>query len=304
MVALPDVARQAGVDAVPVRAGDRLEVHAGDVALDVTVESVTQRNWSRVARGTSPEGPVFLKQFVDRVGRPRPSDLHHEVRGVQLAATLPSVETVPLVGESSDRLVLAYRWSDVVAVDDLLRRAPHAVFERRWRREILPGLPALLDDLAAASATADVGAAKHRPWASAGEVVGLKGLDVRNLGVPNEPAANRRLVLFDPGKPYRAPVEEAAAKLVVSVGLLNWGAPVGRFRRGVPRPLLADVLGVVAGRVNAEALRAEVDLQRRVRLGELPAGRGLQGAARRGAVLVLGRRYLRDLEEALADAHA
>ncbi len=92
-------------------------------------------------------------------------------------------------------------------------------------------------------------------------------------------------------------MEHVGAKLLISVGLLNWGWPMARFRRGVPERVLDQAAAVIGDLTSRDALLAEVATQRRSRFGAVPSRRGPIGMGQRIAMQHTGSRYLADLEE-------
>jgi len=125
--------------------------------------------------------------------------------------------------------------------------------------------------------------------------VNFKGFDIRNMAVrklDNNGYSWERMVMFDFGKPYLAPVEEAAAKLFVSIGLLNWGRPVSRFAMGPDEALLEKVLPGFRPFLDIKAVRAELQLQTGFRSREFHGSGGLERNLKRWGVGLLGKRYL------------
>lgn len=284
----------------PLVAGVALELElarrGGSETLRVTCEDVQQRNWSRVARARTADGELlFLKQFLDRRGHWHADHRRFEEHGTEVARrALGDRFRVPRIRLSdAERVTIGYEHLEVDAFDSLLRDDP-----RRFdacRPLLLTRLVELVDALVAA-AELDLGmlATKERAYESRGRALCFKGLDARNLGVLR---GDEHVAAFDFGRPYRAPVEEAAAKLLVSVGLLNWGRPLSRFVRGPDRELLAEAARALAPWTAPAAVRAELALQRAVRT-ETIQGRFVEGALKRWGVLGVGRRYLRSLERA------
>lgn len=283
-----------------------LALEGGGVARQVVCTDVFQRNWSRVARaqagGTngSTDGAedLFLKQFVDRRGIWHEDHWRYEEHGCAVARrALAAPFHVPALRLiSADSLTLGYELLDLDAFDTLLRDHPRR-FEAR-RSFLLEGIHDLMEALVAAADT-DLGrlSTKQRDYDSRGRALCFKGLDVRNLGCRGE---GNQMVAFDFGRPYLAPVEEAAAKLLVSIGLLNWGRPMSRFVRGPDRELLADAARALAPWTGLEATRAEIALQHTVRTQTIQ-GRRIESALKRWGVEVMGRRYLSKLSHMCED---
>ena len=278
---------------LPLRGGAKLLCGA----TEITCEATTQRNWSRVARGRRPDGsPVFLKQFLDRRGTWQVDHYRYERDGgTRARRVLGDLARVPeLVHPSRPNLTLVYEHVAVETVDELLRRRPDVLGDR------FPGLAerlrVIVDLLAEPSRRLTVGlTAKERPWGGPSRAVCFKGLDVRNLGYD----AGGGLVAFDFGRPYLAPVEEAAAKLFVSIGLLRWGRPLRLFRCGPDDALLERAAAALGPYLDRDAVLAEVELQRSLRTGTFQGGR-VSSVVKRWGVEILGRRYLDELESGCA----
>ena len=139
---------------------------------------------------------------------------------------------------------------------------------------------------------------KERDYGTGRLAVNFKGFEIRNAGVGPDVAGEvgpGDLVLFDFVRPYLAPIEEAAAKLFVSIGLLNWGSPVGRFLRGPDQQLLADAMNILSPWIDSAAVNAELSLQERFRTGEFKGAGGIEVMLKRIGVDMIGRWYLRRL---------
>jgi hypothetical protein len=263
--------------------------------------ALQQRNWSRVGLAVGPAGGsrYFLKQSVDRSGAWHAQLWRHELEGLRLAErVLEDIAIVPRVlGTDESHLLTVHEYIVFETPDELLRREPAAL--ARSLPEILGRLTAVIDALAAPPADALVDLPrKARPFGGAPTALNFKGFDIRNCGIvegAQEPP--QRLVLFDLGRPYLAPREELAAKLLVSVGLLNWGAPLTRFLRGPDIALLELARETLGARVERAAVVAEIELQRGFRLRELKARDRLEELAKALVVRTVGRRYLDRLEQ-------
>jgi hypothetical protein len=102
--------------------------------------------------------------------------------------------------------------------------------------------------------------------------------------------------LFDFGRPYLAPIQEAAAKLFVSIGLLNWGRPLSRFSKGPDFRLLETAKQRLLPFLDPVAIAAEVRLQRSFRWAEIQGTGSLERSVKRLAINTLGKRYFDRLE--------
>lgn len=260
-----------------------------------------QRNWSRVGiarfvdeSGDHPGEMVFLKQFFGTDGSWHPELMEYERQGTLVAGAAlgDRVVTPEVLFVDESRLLMGFRYCNVVSTDVLLRRDPVEFGEAV--RPVLDTAVELLEAMRQPPAAAvDSLAVKPRPYGGAPNALNFKGFDIRNLGVLNSGA----VMIFDLGRPYLAPIEEAAAKMLVSIGLLNWGRPVMRFIRGPDVRMLATAIELLGPYLDRDAIEAEIELQHSYRLGEPKApnsfARGLKGLG----IALLGGRYLDRMEE-------
>jgi hypothetical protein len=196
-------------------------------------------------------------------------------------------ERVPkLIAVDDDSLVLCYEHHAMRAADDLVRSAGHIsegdftamvdavrslsrVFEE-WPDPEASRLPV-----------------KQRDFASTASVVIPKGADIRNIGVrPDGPA-----LFFDPGKLYVGPREELHAKWLVSVLLLNWGAPASRYARGPDLSLAARFADAIDAQPSREAVIRELRRELRRAIREPLAGTWAKRRAKSAGSVVLGVPY-------------
>ncbi len=264
-------------------------------AVTLACERVAQRNWSRVGRAVDGERRAFVKQFVDANGNWHAKQFRYETEGARIAFdALSDVVYVPrLVHADEENLLHIYEFCDVVATDTLLRREPerfqaqfpHLLRAMRQVLAILAGsdLPPGCTDLPV----------KQRPYGGPSNALNFKGLDIRNAGIGTDP--DRPVVMFDFGRPYRAPMEEAGAKILVSVGLLNWGQPMLRFLKGPDTALLETVIEPLTDYLSLDAVLAECEQQRRVRTTEVKATNVVQRALKSAGVKTVGKSYFRTL---------
>jgi len=266
---------------------------------------VAQRNWSRVGKGefiASQDGEryCFIKQYLDKAGNSHPDHWEYEKDGALIAAAvLQGVVHVPVLKyRNSDLLLNVFEYVEVLSVDELLRADPPA-FER-CITVVIERMAASLEALQKAGPQVPAGSLniKQRSYGGLNNAMNFKGFEIRNAGVPTHATQDigpADLVLFDFVRPYLAPVEEAAAKVFVSIGLLNWGSPLSRFVRGPDNSLLARALPILGPWLDAQAIAAELDLQEGFRLGELKGAGNVELAMKRLGTAFLGKRYLRKL---------
>ncbi len=260
----------------------------------VTCDDVDQRNWSRVGKGTTGSGkPVFLKQYVTAGGSWQPTLWASEQQGHDIAGrVLGDVARIPdVIGTSGDVLVSVFEFVPMRPIDELLRT------ERDRFARVFPGVTKAMADVLAVMAKVP-GAELELPvsnvaYASARPALNFKGFDIRNVAMTQD----GDMVLFDFGRPYVAPIEEAGAKLLVSIGMLNWGRPLRRFARGVDVALLEVAAAHLHPFLDRAAVSEEIDLQRRFRFREVHGSNTIERVAKKAGLALLGRRYLRELEE-------
>ena len=304
-------ARSAALDGaaprLPADDGTRLVLSDGNGSspVEVVCESVHQRNWSRVGVGrTCGNGSsdlVFIKQSVDATGVWRSDLWQQESDGNRVATELlaDSVLVPALRCADAASLICVFDHVDVVPMDVMLRSKP---------KDFEATIPIVVERMRGVLALLANGRprgfdlpAKHRPWADAALGVSFKGFDIRNVGLRSgSESASPDVVMFDFGRPYLAPIQEPAAKLLVSIGLLNWGRPMRRFAMGPDIRLLDRSADQLQPFLNAAALNAELDLQASFRFKEVQ-GNGLgERLFKRLGMEALGRRYFRRLRNWVA----
>ena len=297
----------------------------GGEATSVRCEDVKQqRHWSRVGIGTmsgvdADDIPhrVFLKQSLDETMQPHERLWRYEVEGARVAEhVLRDLVRVPaVIGADAESLLTAFEYMDLMPMDEWLRHDEGAFLEAfddnmAVIARMLDGLrqvrPGALDHIVPPGSIKT----KVRDYRSRGLALGFKGMEIRNLGISRGSPSNAAsgepqgpvVTAFDFGRPYFCPVEEAGAKMLVSVGLLNWGFPLRRFAKGPDHFLLDTALGHLRPLVNAEAVTEELALQRRFRTVEIHGRVGAQRSLRRFGIVTLGKRYMTELEEWAAGA--
>jgi len=264
---------------------------------EIVCTEVVQRNWSRVGIGVAPDGGerFFLKQSIDRRGGWHERLWRYEHEGTRLAERLlEGVVRVPGVVAADRQLLLnLFELEQLETPDELLRRDAD-----RFRGLFQPALEGMLAVIGALSRPpAELVRElprKQRDYGGPSTAVCFKGFEIRNCGFPADTAAG--LVLFDFGRPYLAPPQELAAKLLVSVGLLNWGRPLARFVRGPDLELLAGARARLEALLDPGAVRAELALQREFRTREVKSGGRLSALFKGVGVQTIGNKYLGRLE--------
>jgi hypothetical protein len=281
-----------------------LPIGGSQPAVVVRCLDFDQRNWSRVGSGElryadGTTQPCFIKQYLDKTGDWHSHHWGYEKDGAIAASELlATVAKVPrLIAQERKLLLNIFEFTEVVSLDVLLR-ADQPAFDRCIEGAVRQ-MAEVLDAMQNPPATFDMAALpqKSRDFGSA-QAVNFKGFEIRNAGFPPDlvgaPGPDD-LVLFDFVRPYAAPIEEAAAKLFISIGLLNWGSPLGRFRGGPDKQLLAMAAGILKPWLDSKAISAELDLQESFRTGEFKGSGGLEVVIKRVGVDMLGRKYLRQL---------
>jgi hypothetical protein len=285
--------------------GAPLRVDFGGSIRIVRPITVSQRNWSRVAiasvdgaNGAASER-VFLKQFVDRSGKVHHEQVDYERDGCLRAAGVQqgALRVVSVIGETRDEAVLVYPALQMATPDELLRKDP--TLAAAVLPQVLAAATTFLRALPIAGSKSPTLKSKQRPYGSPSKSLSFKGLDIRNIGVllDDKGRPDGTLVMFDFGRPYLAPIEEAAAKLFVSCGLLNWGHPFRRFLSGPDPEIVAAAAKAFAGFLELAAIDAEIGLQQRFRMNDAQGSSGVQRLAKRVIVATVGRRYLHELKE-------
>ena len=280
-------------------------VPAGGEVISLSCTSVTQRNWSRVGVGRHAAGdggvtPYFLKQNIDRSGRAHPDHWLEEREGAELGfELLGAAATIPRpVFVRPDLLLSVFDFVAVAPMNDLLRGAPEQ-FERCFD-PVLQGCAALLEKLGSMPDRVRTAGLprKVRPYDTGRSAILFRGLEFRNLGPPLHPDGSPepgRLVVFDLGQASIGPLEDAGARLFVSIGMLNWGRPLGRFLQGPDASLMRRAYRVLRPYLSPAAVRAELDRNIRQRQQEVVASGRVEYLLKRVGIDLIGRRYFQAL---------
>lgn len=261
---------------------------------------VTQRNWSRVGLGRISSGNdphalehFFLKQNIDKSGATQFDHWQYEQSGAAIARQLlEDVIRVPELKYHSQTLLLnIFEHVNIIPVDELLRTDP-ILFKGNFPR-LMKKMVRVLEALQQpyTGFYQDQVPVKQRPYGGKSDTMNFKGLDIRNVGFDE-----KELVLFDCVRPYLAPVEEAAAKIFISIGLLNWGKPLSRFIQGPDLSLLRTAQYYLAPYLDPRALQAEIDLQLSFRFSEIQGNAGSEIILKKLGLHSLGKNYLNKLQ--------
>ncbi len=272
----------------------------------LTLEAVAQRNWSRISLGTvdtllpgQTGHRVFVKQFVDAGGQAHSRQWDFEREGADIARSLMAgcLHIPVLLWADSRHLLHVYEFCELISLDDMLRKDV-ARFDATLPAA-LAAMRVALDQLATATEHSEVARAlpcKERPYGGASTAVNFKGLDIRNVGLMDDDGDAVRFAMFDFGRPYLSPIEEAAAKLFVSVGLLNWGRPIRRFARGPDAAALAAANAQLGHYLDLDAVLNEIHYQQRTRERDVKARGRTIAALKKLGLNTLGKLYFHRLE--------
>lgn len=241
---------------------------------------------------------MFLKQFIDRGGRPDKRGFDQELASHEPAEKLlgACVRLPKLLLVDEERLTLGYEFIECLTFDELLRQD-----ENLFRREfdaVLPRLIAMLDALAGGNSHAEPHKGSHPGAASISATV-FPGLELRNMGVLKDADGDSgsRLCTFDLGRPYEGCLADTTSALLLSVGLLNWGRPLRRFIMGPDLDLLDQAWRILRPFADLENVVARFEREEITRAGRVKAVNKFESAAKRIGIRIVGRRYLRTLAE-------
>ncbi len=253
------------LDVITVR--ERLVV---DGVGELTIQSVKQRNWSRVGRAESADGTrYFVKQFADRIGGRHDKGFRGET---DFVASLPDtlvdgLRVVPVLGRVDERLLLVAPFIEMSTIDSISQALPrHAAPAGQVGR----ALRSILDERTIS----------HDPP----EVAVWKGLDPKNIGWTK----SGELWVFDFGPATVLPVSAAAARVVAAGLLSRWVARPGSHLVWPERSILRAVCEPIADLTDLAAVEAELGKQARLRQQE-PQRVGLAGLATQVGLRTVGR---------------
>ena len=234
----------------------------------IRIDSVTQRNWSRVGVASGPDGTYFVKQFIDRVGRRHARG--YEGDNAALAAVgeeISGVRVVPVVGRVPERLFTVSPHIEMRTLESMSRRHRTGATESHRVGQ------AMADILLACRLDDDP--TMVRTW---------KGIDPKNIGWSDDGT----LWVFDFGPLVDLPLDVAAARVMAAGLLSRWVARPGLHLVAPERWLLSSLCAPVAPLTNLEqvetVLREHHDLRQRE-----PQRRGVQALVTRVGLNTLGR---------------
>ncbi|MEZ5246664.1 MAG: CDP-glycerol glycerophosphotransferase family protein [Acidimicrobiales bacterium] len=264
-------ADRSGADPRPAPAGRGIE--PGEV-LEIpdhpplVIESVIQRNWSRVGIASNDDGRFFVKQFIDRIGRSH--ERGYDGDEAALAAVgdrIGDVRVVPVVGRIPERLITVSPFVEMSTLESISRRHRKGAADARRVGQ------AMADILLACRLEDDPDTV--RTW---------KGMDPKNIGWSDDGT----LWLFDFGPLVDIPLHVAAARVMAAGLLSRWVARPG-LHLVAPEPwLLRSVCAPLAPLTDLheveKVLRQHHDLRQRE-----PQRQGARAFATRIGLNTLGR---------------
>lgn len=279
---------------------------SSNTKLSVQCTSVEQRNWSRVGTGliemdAGKTQEVFLKQNVNKNGEILVDHWEYEKLGAIVASKLfQNSITIPRLQYHNPALALCvFEFIEITPFDTLLRNNSE-LFNKSFI-DFLEQSTQMFETLQNPHGLAITNSlpVKERTYGHSSNCINFKGFDIRNIGVNNSPASNTgdsEFVMFDFGRPYKAPIQEASAKLFISIGLLNWGRPISRFARGPNTDLLTLSLDYMKPYLCYESIHAELKLQSKFRFSEVHGSGLIEKSLKKLGIDVLGKRYIKKLD--------
>jgi len=288
------------------------EIHTQDVA-DIRVEcqKVTIRNWSRVAVCHEASGPcapqLFLKQFVDSKQIPHPDQYHNELDSIKKAIELfePDVSVLRPKYLDPKNLTIAYEYIPMLTLDEILRNTA-GKFSQPTGYEasfeiVLNAVSVILNrlrDLENASGP-------NGSCGTANCAYVFHGFDARNIGVPTDlglPGASPNAYLFDLGNHWTGPRQEASARYLTTLGLLNWGKPLSRFALGPDTEMLANGIARIHEHISKKATIARINGEFRSRIFNVQGPNWMVRLGKRAGLLTVGYYYIRRLRHFISNA--
>lgn len=244
--------------------GDELEV---DGLGTITIESYTQRNWSRVGVASMGAEKYFVKQFIDRVGGRHDKGYDgdratQETLGDRVG---PLLRVVPILGRIPDRLIAITPLIPMQTIDSIGTARPQ---HRAPAAKVGAALASILEER-------KIDGDRVAVW---------KGLDPKNIGWTDD----GELWLFDFGPPAELDTDEAAARVMAAGLLSRWVARPGFHLIWPERGILRGVTEPVASFTSYELVRSELQQHAELRMRE-PQRVGLAAAATRLGLQTVGR---------------
>lgn len=288
-----------------LREGLNLEMTSFSTQGVVTVRcaSVTERNWSRVAVGepaaqTGEDQPLFLKQFVDRRGQQHRDQYDDELVSIERADKLFSgvTEVLKPTCFDSQRLVLGFPFLQMTTLDEILRVPGNDTQAEQGFEQVLAVTEQLLARLKAHELN-DAAANARVPI--------FRGFDVRNIGIRGtmqSPEVGQPTYLFDLGVARDGDYQEAAARILTTIGMLNWGVPLGRFLRGPKMDWLQQAAEQLSPYLSRQATLDRLQHEFRHRLSDAQGASWLERAGKQLGIATIGRWYVSRLKAAIRGA--
>jgi hypothetical protein len=282
-----------------------------NISVSCQCTHVDQRNWSRVGFGQiiTEDGKteqVFLKQNIRKNGKILSDHWEYEKLGATVAMELfHNIVSIPQLKYHNPALALSvFEFIDVIPFDTLLRHNS-SLFTKCFT-DFLEHSSQILQTMQSGKPGTIVDAlpTKQRSYGSPSTSINFKGFDIRNIGIINEPKNNidcSEFIMFDFGRPYKAPIEEAAAKLFISIGLLNWGRPISRFSKGPDTDILTMALPYMKSYLDPESINAELELQSKFRSSEIHGLGIFERSLKKLGIDLLGKQYLKKLGQWCTD---
>lgn len=251
---------------IPLEAGRSITIEGVG---SIEIRSTTQRNWSRVAIGRRGDDTVFVKQFVDRVGRSHPRGFEGDQRTAERLGdeVVDGVRVVPNVGRDPHQLIAVYPYIEMATIDSIVKVGPeHA----RTAGRVGEALAAILG-----SRLVDDPPGHTDIW---------KGLDPKNIGWTPE----GQLWIFDFGPPTLVERRVAAARVLATGLLSRWVARPGMHLLRPERVAIEGVCRPLTPYTTFESVDRALRSQRELRMRE-PQRTRLAATATRLGLQTLGR---------------
>lgn len=282
-------------------------IHDPSKSLTLSCSELDQRIWSRVATAHSTDKSseiqqqFFVKQYHGKDGTGHADHWTYEKEGALLATEIfDDIIVVPkLLYQNSELLINVFEFIELVPIDTLLR-TDLASFDANIETT-LDKLAQVLSRMQMAPASIDTSGfkIKSRPFGEP-TAISFKGIDIRNIGLGLDGKTKGEIIMFDLGRPYMAPIEEAGTKMFLSVGMLNYGRPLRRFLKGPDEHLLKLASKAFGPFLNSHALTERIKFEIRFRTEVFVGATGWEVKLKTIASQSIGKRYLRKLEKWMA----
>ncbi|MGI9323713.1 MAG: hypothetical protein ACR2PZ_00730 [Pseudomonadales bacterium] len=272
-----------------------------DQPISVVCEQVKQRNWSRVAIGYETSvhqgKPIFLKQFVDRRGQWHLDQYEDEYKAIAKAKELfsPSANIPTPTYKNLELQVIGFDYFRMTTIDVVLRSTNDSDICSHAFDYVLAASCQFLETLKSTDEENQTG--QNSPV--------FRGFDIRNIGIPGttpELLWNERPYLFDFGTYRKGSHQEAAARILVSVGMLNWGRPLDRFIRGPDATYFHQSVAKLAPYLSRSRLLERLTHEYEHRRKDVQGANWLQRQLKRLGLYTIGYVYVRRLRALIRKA--